>query len=102
MDYEIQEALKALEVLKNFNENAPQYAIMVAGSLLGVALHQGTSFPVGKVDFMHLYTLNFYEFVCALGEKKLAQLLGTSDYEMINAYSTKYVAYIIGKYKQNN
>ena len=64
---------------------------MAAGSLLGVALHQGTSFPVGKVDFMHLYPLNFYEFVCAMGENQLAQLLESNDYEMINAYSTKYI-----------
>lgn len=52
---EIQEAPKALASLKYFYENAPQYAIIAAGSLLGVALHQGTSFPVGKVDFMHLH-----------------------------------------------
>ena len=87
---EIQEAPKALTSLKYFCENAPQYAIMAAGSLLGVALHQGTSFPVGKVDFMHLYPLNFYEFVCAMGEKQLAELLESGDYEMINAFSTKY------------
>ena len=87
---EIQEAPKALASLKYFYENAPQYSIMAAGSLLGVALHQGTSFPVGKVDFMHLYPLNFYEFVCAIGEKQLAELLESGDYEMINAFSTKY------------
>lgn len=87
---EIQEAPKALASLKYFYENAPQYAIMAAGSLLGVALHQGTSFPVGRVDFMHLFPLNFYEFVCAMGENQLAQLLESGDYEMINAFSTKY------------
>ncbi len=87
---EIQEAPKALASLKYFYENAPQYAIVAAGSLLGVALHQGTSFPVGKVDFMHLYPLNFYEFVCAMGEEQLAKLMETDDYEMINAYSVKY------------
>ncbi len=87
---EIQEAPKALASLKYFYENAPQYAIMAAGSLLGVALHQGTSFPVGKVDFMHLYPLNFYEFICAMGDSQLAQLLESGDYEMINAFSTKY------------
>lgn len=63
---------------------------MAAGSLLGVALHQGTSFPVGKVDFMYLYPLNFYEFVCAICENQLAKLLESGDYEMINAFSTKY------------
>ena len=87
---EIQEAPKALASLKYFNENAPQYAIIAAGSLLGVALHEGTSSPVGKVDFMHLYPLNFYEFICALGENQLAQLLLSNDYEMINAYSIRY------------
>ncbi len=87
---EIQEAPKALASLKYFYENAPQYAIMAAGSLLGVALHQGTSFPVGKVDFMQLYPLNFSEFLCALGENQLAQLLESNDYKLINAYSTKY------------
>ncbi len=87
---EIQEAPKALAALKYFYENAPQYAIMAAGSLLGVALHQGTSFPVGKVDFMQLYPLNFSEFLCALRENQLAQLLESNDYKLINAYSTKY------------
>ena len=87
---EIQEAPKALASLKYFYENAPEYAIMAAGSLLGVALYLGTSFPVGKVDFMHLYPLNFYEFVCAMGENQLAQLLESNDYEMINVYSLKY------------
>ena len=88
---EIQEAPKALAALKYFNENAPEYAIIAAGSLLGVALHQGTSFPVGKVDFMHLYPLTFYEFLCALGEEPLAQLLLSNDYKMINSFSTKYI-----------
>ena len=69
---EIQEAPKALASLKYFYENAPQYAIIAAGSLLGVALHQGTSFPVGKVDFMHLYPLNFSEFLRANGEENLS------------------------------
>jgi len=88
---EIQEAPKALASLKYFYENAPQYAIVAAGSLLGVALHQGTSFPVGKVDFMQLYPFDFYEFVCAMGEIQLAQLLVSNDYEMINAYSSRYI-----------
>lgn len=88
---EIQEAPKALVSLKYFYENAPQYAIVAAGSLLGVALHQGTSFPVGKVDYMQLYPLDFYEFVCAMGETQLAQLLVSNDYEMINAFSSRYI-----------
>ena len=69
---EIQEVPKALSSLKYFCENAPEYAIVAAGSLLGVAMHKGTSFPVGKVDFMDLYPLNFQEFLCALGEERFA------------------------------
>ncbi len=87
---EIQEVPKALTALKYFCENAPEYAIVAAGSLLGVAMHQGTSFPVGKVDFMHLYPLNFYEFLLAIGEESLAELLNKQDFELINSFSSKY------------
>lgn len=87
---EIQEVPKALTSLKYFCENAPEYAIVAAGSLLGVAMHQGTSFPVGKVDFLHLYPLNFYEFLLAIGETGLADLLDKQDYELINSFSSKY------------
>ena len=65
---EIQEVPRALTSLKYFNENAPEYVIVAAGSLLGVAMHQGTSFPVGKVNFMDLYPLNLREFLSAVGE----------------------------------
>ena len=87
---EIQEAPKALSALKYFYENAPQYAIVSAGSLLGVALHEGTSFPVGKVDFLQLYPLNYYEFLYAMGEEGLAEALNSKDYTLINAYAAKY------------
>lgn len=87
---EIQEAPKALASLKYFYENAPQYAIMAAGSLLGVALHEGTSFPVGKVDFLRLYPMDFREFIAALGEDALAKILKDGDYELVSAYSVKY------------
>ena len=60
---EIQEIPKALTALKYFCENAPQYHIVVAGSLLGVATHQGASFPVGKVDYLELAPLSFREFL---------------------------------------
>ena len=59
---EVQEVPQALSSLKYFNEDAPQYQIVCAGSLLGVALHHGTSFPVGKVEFLDLYPLSFFEF----------------------------------------
>ena len=88
---EIQEAPKALASLKYFYENAPQYSIIAAGSLLGVALHQGTSFPVGKVDFLKLCPMSFSEFLLAVGENGLYEILKAQDYELINAYAGKYV-----------
>ncbi|MCD7842691.1 MAG: ATP-binding protein [Lachnospiraceae bacterium] len=87
---EIQEVPKALTCLKYFYENAPEYAIVAAGSLLGVALHEGTSFPVGKVDFLNLYPLNFMEFLMAVGEKDLADILEKQDLQMLNIFSGKY------------
>lgn len=65
---EVQEVPRALTSLKYFAEEAPEYAICCAGSLLGIALHSGTSFPVGKVDFLTLYPLSFQEFLIAQGE----------------------------------
>lgn len=62
---EIQEVPQASSYLKHFNENSPEYHIVCAGSLLGSALHQGTSFPVGKVDLVNLYPLNYKEFLLA-------------------------------------
>ncbi len=70
---EVQEVPKALTSLKYFCENAKQYHIIAAGSLLGVALHEGTSFPVGKVDFMDLYPLNFQEFLLAIRRRKASR-----------------------------
>lgn len=87
---EVQEVPKALAALKYFCEEAPEYAIVAAGSLLGVALHERTSFPVGKVDFLNLYPMNYREFLLAAGEKELVALLDSNDYEMINAFSGKY------------
>ena len=88
---EIQEVPKALSSLKYFCENAPEYAIVAAGSLLGVAMHKGTSFPVGKVDFLDLYPLNYQEFLCALGEERYAEVLRSKDNEMITMFKTKYI-----------
>ena len=70
---EVQEMPRALTSLKYFAEEAPEYAICCAGSLLGVALHKGTSFPVGKVDFLDLYPLSFQEFLLANGEQMLVE-----------------------------
>lgn len=88
---EIQEVPKALAALKYFYENAPEYAIVAAGSLLGVALHGGTSFPVGKVDFLNMYPLNFQEFLMAVGEEGLANLLLEGNYDLMNTFSGKYI-----------
>lgn len=88
---EIQESPKAMSSLKYFCENAPEYYVIAAGSLLGMALHKGTSFPVGKVDFLNMYPLSFKEFLIAVGEDGLADLLDTKDYELINAYHSKYI-----------
>ncbi len=88
---EVQEVPRALTSLKYFYENAPEYAIVAAGSLLGVALHQGTSFPVGKVDFMDLYPLSYQEFLCALGEERFAELLKAPDISMAAAFRSKYI-----------
>lgn len=88
---EVQEVPKALTSLKYFNENAPQYAIIAAGSLLGVALHQGTSFPVGKIDFLDLYPMSYKEFLFALGEEQLCTLLDKKDMKMITIFKSRYI-----------
>lgn len=86
---EIQETPKALKALKYFYENANQYHIVSAGSLLGVAIHEGTSFPVGKVDFLDLAPLSFFEFLEALGEENLLQLLKENNFDMIGVFNSK-------------
>ena len=95
---EIQEVPKALKALKYFCENANQYHIVSAGSLLGVAIHEGTSFPVGKVDFLNLAPLSFFEFLEALGENELLQLLKKNDYELINVFESKLKEYLKSYY----
>ena len=88
---EVQEVPRALASLKYFYENAPQYHIVCAGSLLGIALHHGTSFPVGKVDFLKLYPLSFSEFLMATGNERFAELLKKQDYEMITSFKQTYI-----------
>ncbi|NTW31378.1 MAG: ATP-binding protein [Bacteroidetes bacterium] len=88
---EIQECEGAITSLKYFFENAPQYHIIAAGSLLGVALHEHTSFPVGKVDFLDLFPLNFGEFLLALNKKSLYELLLSHDWTMITSFKSKYI-----------
>lgn len=88
---EIQEVPKAITALKYFCEDAPQYHLIAAGSLLGLALHSNISFPVGKVEFLDLYPLNFTEFLEALNEGALIDLLNSSDWKLITAYKSKYI-----------
>ena len=88
---EVQEVPKALSSLKYFCEDAPQYHIICAGSLLGIALHSGTSFPVGKVDFLKLYPLTFREFLMATGQERFVELLSTHDFSMITAFKQTYI-----------
>ena len=87
---EIQEAPRGITALKYFAEKAPQYHVMAAGSLLGIAMHQNDSFPVGKVDFMHLYALSFFEFLEAAGECKMVELLQAKDWPMITMFRSKF------------
>lgn len=87
---EIQEAPRGITVLKYFQEKAPQYHVIAAGSLLGIAMHKNDSFPVGKVDFMHLYPLSFYEFLNAIGEKKMVDLLQAKDWTMLTMVRAKF------------
>jgi len=88
---EIQETPKALTALKYFNEEAPEYQIVCAGSLLGVALHRGTSFPVGKVEFLDLYPMSYLEFLQAMGKKQFAELVIGGDFPMITTFKQEYI-----------
>ena len=88
---EVQEVPRALASLKYFYENAPQYHIVCAGSLLGIALHEGTSFPVGKVDFLKLYPLSFKEFLMATEKERFAELLDRRDFDMIASFKQTYI-----------
>ncbi|WP_439489697.1 ATP-binding protein [Algoriphagus sp.] len=88
---EIQEAKGGLTSLKYFQENAPEYHIIAAGSLLGVALGKQTSFPVGKVDFLDLYPMSFSEFLIALEENDLLDLLESEDWVLIKSFSSKFI-----------
>ncbi len=98
---EVQEVPKALASLKYFYENHPEYNIVAAGSLLGVALHEKTSFPVGKVEFLDLYPMNFYEFLLATDNEKYYELLKNNNIKSIKTFSSSIIDllkkyYVIG------
>ncbi|MCL1878091.1 MAG: ATP-binding protein [Defluviitaleaceae bacterium] len=88
---EVQESPQTLTSLKYFCEQAPEYHVICAGSLLGVALHQGTSFPVGKVEFLDLYPLSFSEFLRAMGKEQFSELLATGDFQLITTFKQDYI-----------
>jgi predicted AAA+ superfamily ATPase len=91
---EVQECNRALVSLKYFCEEAPQYNIISAGSLLGVAMHEGNSFPVGKVDFLTLYPLTFAEFLDAVGEKRYQAVIDKGDYTLFRAIKDDFTRYL--------
>ena len=88
---ELQEVERGLHSLKYFQENAPEYHVMAAGSLLEITLGKGQSFPVGKVNVMHLYPMDFEEFLMAAGETDLCDLLHQPDWEILKILSLKYI-----------
>ena len=90
---EVQEMPRALTSLKYFCEEAPEYAICCAGSLLGIALHEGTSFPVGKTDFLHLYPLSFKEFLIANEEKMLVDYIDKGN-RNLGAFENRLTDYL--------
>lgn len=88
---EIQELRKGLSSLKYFCENAPEYHVAVAGSLLGVAMHQGESAPVGKVDIIRLFPMSFEEYLLAKGEEQLLKILKSKDWKVVSMLHEKFV-----------
>lgn len=91
---EVQEMPRALTSLKYFAEEAPEYAICCAGSLLGVALLEGTSFPVGKVEFLDLYPLSFREFLLANGEEMLLDYILKDGNRELAAFTERLTDYL--------
>ena len=91
---EIQAAERGLTSLKYFCENAPQYHVVAAGSLLGMGLHSRVSFPVGKVDFLDLRPLSFSEFLLSLNESALVDALNANKWDIISVFDTKLREYL--------
>lgn len=88
---EIQAVPEAMTALKYFNEDSPEYHIVAAGSLLGMALHSGISFPVGKVNFIDLHPLSYTEFLEAIGDQTLYDILLSNDWKLITAYKSQLI-----------
>ena len=88
---EIQYVKRGLLSLKYLYEDAPEYHIIAAGSLLGLSIHKDDSFPVGKVDFLELYPLSYEEFIVALGKNSLLDALHRRDWELTKAFKSNYI-----------
>jgi hypothetical protein len=98
---EIQEAPKALTSLKYFAENAPEFHVIAAGSLLGILLSKGSSFPVGKVSFMELFPLPFSEFLTAIGQEQIAKAIQQKDWPMLTLFREKLINFLKQYYFTN-
>lgn len=83
---EIQEVPNALKSLKYFYEESPEYYIICAGSLLGLSIHSGSSFPVGKVDFLNIYPLTFTEFLDAYSKEKLREIIENKNTALLHTF----------------
>lgn len=88
---ELQEVERGLHSLKYFQENAPEYHVIAAGSLLGITIGRGESFPVGKVNLLSMYPMDFEEFLMAVGETSLCDLFHQPDWELLNILRSKYI-----------
>ncbi len=91
---EIESAERGVTSLKYFCENAPQYHVIAAGSLLGMGLHSQVSFPVGKVDFLDLRPLSFYEFLLSLNESALVDALKAKNWGVVSVFTEKLKEYL--------
>jgi predicted AAA+ superfamily ATPase len=91
---EIQEAPRGITSLKYFCEEAPQYHIIAAGSLLGVNIHPNESFPVGKVDYLQLHPMSFYEFLLAMGETGLARIIEEKHWDALPFFNSKFTEFL--------
>lgn len=88
---ELQEVPRGLHSLKYFQENAPEYHVIAAGSLLGITIGKGESFPVGKINMLHMYPLDFEEFLLALGQTELKELFHRGNWDTVNLLRIKYI-----------
>jgi len=88
---EIQSVKRGLLSLKYFFEDAPEYHVIAAGSLLGLSIHKDDSFPVGKVDFLELYPLTYEEFILAMGKDNLLEALHSQEWKLIKTFRSNYI-----------